>query len=128
MNVSSISGSGAASALVTKTDSEGKEDFLKLLVAQLKNQDPIDPLKNEEFLSQLAQFSQLEAVQALGAKQAEAAGMQAASLVGMNVSAVTGTGLYVSGEVGSVQMTADGPKLNINGVQVSLGELQEVRK
>lgn len=37
-----------------------KDDFLKLLVAQIKNQNPLNPADGIEFLSQLAQFSQLE--------------------------------------------------------------------
>lgn len=39
----------------------GKQDFLTLFTAQLKNQNPLDPVKNEAFVAQLAQFSQLEA-------------------------------------------------------------------
>jgi len=41
-------------------DDIGKTEFLKLLVAQLQNQDPLSPLKNEEFVAQLATFSSLE--------------------------------------------------------------------
>ncbi len=40
----------------------GKEDFLKLLVTQLQHQDPLEPMDNTEFVSQLAQFSTLEGI------------------------------------------------------------------
>lgn len=43
-----------------KTEQMGKDEFLQLLITQLKNQDPLDPMKDEEFAVNLAQFSQLE--------------------------------------------------------------------
>jgi flagellar basal-body rod modification protein FlgD len=50
-------------ALTAKTGQSGmgQKDFLTLFTTQLKNQDPLDPVKNEAFVAQLAQFSQLEA-------------------------------------------------------------------
>lgn len=44
----------------TKNDQVSKNEFLNLLVAQLKAQDPLDPMKSEQFAVNLAQFSQLE--------------------------------------------------------------------
>src|SRR6185295_11678278 len=54
----SISNTPADSAL-------GKDAFMKLLVDQLKNQDPLDPQKNGDTIAQLAQFSSLEQMQEL---------------------------------------------------------------
>jgi len=44
-----------------QAETMGRQDFLKLFTTQLQNQNPLDPMKNEEFVAQLAQFSQLEA-------------------------------------------------------------------
>lgn len=51
---SAAAGAAAGSSIVKK------DDFLKLLVAQIKNQNPLNPADGVEFLTQLAQFSQLE--------------------------------------------------------------------
>lgn len=52
-----------ATTAASKSSSEmGKQDFLTLFTAQLKSQNPLDPVKNEAFVAQLAQFSQLEAL------------------------------------------------------------------
>lgn len=63
----STSAAGAASrayenaaAAATGSSIVQKDDFLKLLVAQIKNQNPLNPADGVEFLTQLAQFSQLE--------------------------------------------------------------------
>ena len=51
----------AASEALRETNSElGKDAFLKILIAQLSNQDPLDPLKDKDFIAQMAQFSTLE--------------------------------------------------------------------
>lgn len=58
--ISSAFGSGALSEAVGGNDALGQEAFLKLLVAQLQNQDPLNPQENSDFVAQLAQFSSLE--------------------------------------------------------------------
>ena len=51
--------------LVNKTDQLDRNAFLLLFTTQLKNQNPLDPMENEAFVSQLAQFSSLEAMTAM---------------------------------------------------------------
>ncbi|HAQ28083.1 MAG TPA: flagellar biosynthesis protein FlgD, partial [Pseudomonas sp.] len=70
----------------------GKNEFLELLVAQLNNQNPLEPQENGEFIAQLAQFSQVEGIEKLntsmetllsGYQSSQA--LQASSLVGRKV-------------------------------------------
>ena len=57
----------------------GKTEFLNLLVAQLQHQDPLDPLKNEAFVAQLATFSSLEQLIGINTAVTKLAGGDAAS-------------------------------------------------
>ena len=59
---SSTNSSTASTTTTKKSDTLDKEDFLNLFVTQLKNQDPLDPQDNTEAISQLAQYSELEAM------------------------------------------------------------------
>jgi len=50
---------------VAKTQSLDKDAFLKLLITQLNNQDPLNPMEDKEFIAQMAQFSTLEQIQSM---------------------------------------------------------------
>jgi len=67
----------------------GKHDFLMLLAAQLRHQDPLDPQSDSEFASQLAQFSSLEQMQNMNETLSTMANYQAYSLIGKYVVAET---------------------------------------
>lgn len=61
MNIAGVDTSASESkTTIAKSNILGKDDFLHLLVAQLKNQDPLEPLDSTAFTAQLAQFSSLE--------------------------------------------------------------------
>ena len=53
------------------TAASGQAQFLELFVAQLQNQDPLEPVGQQEFLGQLAQFSTVEGLETLNARQSE---------------------------------------------------------
>jgi len=104
-----------------------KEQFLNLLVAQLKNQDPLDPMNNEAFLSQLAQFTSLERLQNIEKQGENTVNVSAVGLIGKTVEAETEDNGKVSGVVDSVEVTKKGTMLKINSLLVSLGDITVVK-
>jgi flagellar basal-body rod modification protein FlgD len=92
----------AASTASTSTTEEAQNRFLKLLVTQLQNQDPLNPLDNGEMTSQLAQLSTVSGIEKLNATLntlvdsiASSQSMQAAEMIGKSV-LVPGTQLALS--------------------------------
>lgn len=74
MSTSSISGVNSTAdipsgATLTGSTDLGEDTFLRLLTTQLQNQDPTNPVSNEEFVAQLAQFSSLEELQTISSQQ-----------------------------------------------------------
>ncbi len=102
----------------------GKQDFLTLFTAQLKNQNPLDPVKNEAFVAQLAQFSQLEALTNMqGSLDGFVKSMSAermlngASLIGKRVPVTDGASRLTEG--GSISASLDLPN-GASGVKVQI--------
>ena len=105
----------AAGGIAATGDSTlGKDDFMKILVAQLQAQDPLAPMEGQEFASQLAQFSSLEQLtnvnSNLEASQAFDLAMSnsaALALIGKNVDAPGNTIDLKSGEVETLSFSLD---------------------
>ena len=104
-----------------------KDMFLKLLVAQLRYQNPLKPMDQSEFMAQAAQLAGVEQLQALGKAQTEAVAWQkqltAASLVGKTVTGTSVEGTDVTGHVDRVSIAATGITLTIAGQSVPLASV-----
>jgi len=113
-------GTTATSATATGTIL-GKDDFLKLLVGQLSNQDPLNPTSDTDFIGQMAQFSQLEQTTNMANANeqliAEQRGARAVGLLGRTVTYPDPTtGVLSTGVVQRVDWLDGKPSLSVGGV------------
>jgi flagellar basal-body rod modification protein FlgD len=108
----------------------GKDDFMKLLMTQLQNQDPMKPMEDKEFISQLAQFSSLEATEKMTQQIEDLTGaqmlIQAATLIGKQVSAKLESGETVSGPISQVHMISGKPMAVVNGKEIATSLITSV--
>lgn len=114
-------------AAVQKKQELGKDEFLKLLVTQLKNQDPLEPMKNEQFVAELAQFNALEQMINLNKSFESMLSMQslsqASSFIGANIAWVDADGAAQEGIVSSVSVIDKTPKLNVGALEVGIEQI-----
>jgi flagellar basal-body rod modification protein FlgD len=114
---------------VTHSESSGmdKESFLQLLVAQMKYQDPLEPQSNTEYVSQYAQFSQVEQIQNMASNMSL---QRASSLVGqevyMDTKDANGNSVMVKGKVDYVVYQGGDAFLSINENLYPLEDLNTV--
>lgn len=146
MQAQGVSGASAdstySSAAKVAEKTLGKDDFLKLLMTQLKNQDPLSPLENSEFIAQMAQFSSLEQINNLATLTEEmntnqrrsSLISQTTSLIGRNVtlempdpeSEDGSETITVKGVVTAVRMSSGWPQLVIDGQAYDPAYVSEV--
>lgn len=100
-----------------------QEMFLQLLVAEMQYQDPLEPTSNTEYVSELASFTQIEAVQSV---QEEMKTLEANSLVGQYVILVDDNNEYVSGKVDYVVNDDGELKLAVNDSLYTIDQLDSV--
>lgn len=102
----------------------GQEEFIKILVTQMRSQDPLNPQKDTEFIGQMAQFSGLESTKAM---QAEIQSLRANSLIGHTVEIDDGENNVV-GEVSSIDKVKGELKIIVGGVPYSMSDVIRVQR
>ena len=122
-NTSDSTGASALSSL-------NPQDFLNMLIAELQDQDPTQPVSNTEILQEVSQIDDIETNQNLSntltAVALEQSMSTASNLLNMNVTAVDSAGNTVSGPVGSISIANGLATLNINGTSVPFSNITSI--
>ena len=130
--ISQILGQTQAKTVAKPTQELGQDAFLKLLVAQMKYQDPSNPANGTEFLAQTAQFTQVEKLTQLARDQQDLVKVQqmlgASSMVGRSITYAGPTGADVTGVVSSATFTGSSPTLRVGNTDVPLSSVKEVHR
>jgi flagellar basal-body rod modification protein FlgD len=92
-----------------------KDDFFKLFLSQLQNQDPTSPMDDKEFLAQLAQFTMIDTLQQVQQSLGGTQLAQASALIGDQVIGLDTTGLPASGTVDRIVQDTSGILLVLDG-------------
>lgn len=130
MNIAALGYGGQTqtkAARQTKTEL-GKDDFLQLLVTQMRYQDPLKPMEDREYIAQLAQFSALEQMMNVGLATNLTYGM---SMMGKTVYGTDAEGYTVKGTALSVRIKDGTPLVKVqpakgNPVEVELSKIYQV--
>lgn len=118
-------------------DQLDKHDFLRLLTVQLRYQDPVDPIKDQDFIAQMAQFTSLEQIQNLSVQLERFVDSQMGVTLMGQATAVLGKSVtvydaesdqYLRGIVESIQVSEGVPKVVVGGNSFSVLDIAEVAK
>ena len=130
---SGMTGIGSTGSTVERsglTNALDPDEFLKLLLTELRHQNPLEPMKNDELLSQLTQIQNLEAMTSLSEgfkgmmRQQQVLG--AGALIGRWVSGLTSEDGRVSGLVEGVRVVGKDVNLEVGDQLLPLGNIEQV--
>lgn len=126
--IQQIINENSASVSARKTGDLGKDDFLNLLVTQLRYQDPLNPTDDKEFIGQMAQFSALEQMQNLNTSFTAS---KAYSIIGKSITAnivdpSTKETTEISGDVSSVKVNSGKYYAIVKGTEVLVDNITNV--
>jgi flagellar basal-body rod modification protein FlgD len=133
MDTSAVSGtsSGSLTQSIAGNQKLGQQEFLKLLITQLTNQNPLSPEDDKEFLAQMAQFSTVEGVNNITSSISQ---VQAAALIGKSVDSTVvtdGVASKLTGVVKAVSFQQDGAHLTVNDGKndhdITLSQVETIR-
>ena len=126
-----VQGPASSNQLASKKSALNPDDFIKMMITQLQNQDPMEPAKNDQLLAQMSQIGQLQSSTQL---QDSLKGLvlqnqigSAATLIGKTVQGMDTNNNTIGGVVSSVRVQDDGVSLELdNGQSLQLGRVTAI--
>lgn len=98
--------------------------FLRLLIVELTSQNPMDPVKDRDFLAQMAQLNTAQQMERMGQLLTA---LQSASLIGREVEAILPNGTTLSGKVEAVELSSGEIYLTVSDQRVPFSALKTIR-
>ncbi len=139
-NITSSASTSSTNSTDTISNSTelNKDDFLKLLITQLKNQDPMSPMDDSQFVSQMAQFSSLEQMsnvataisdlkESMVKLNSQSLLTQGAAMIGKNVVGTDSEGTEITGTISSVKWLDDSLTLMIGDTPLTMDNISEIK-
>ena len=128
--VNGASGANSATSATNAMTQITPDDFLKMLITQLQNQDPLNPSDSNQILQQISQIDNIEATTTLSTSLNAVAtdqGFQAASgLIGLQVQGIDSNGNPVSGTVDSASFSNGTASLNVGNQTMPLSGISAI--
>ena len=126
-----VQGTASSHQLASKKSALNPDDFIKMMITQLQNQDPMEPAKNDQLLAQMSQIGQLQSSTQL---QESLKGLvlqnqigSAATLIGKTVQGMDTNNNTIAGVVSSVRVQDDGVSLELDsGQSLQLGRVTSI--
>lgn len=115
----SASSNTSTSKSKSGTSGLGESDFLNLLITQLKNQNPLEPMKDTDFIAQLANFSNLQQMTSVNTN---ISAMNAAGLIGKQITTSDG----LSGTVSQVSIDAGNPSIYVGSKKYAMKDITNI--
>ncbi|GIV09093.1 MAG: flagellar hook capping protein [Fimbriimonadales bacterium] len=124
MTIGAIQSNTGASTFGGSRATMDTYQFLQLLIVELTSQNPMDPVKDRDFLAQMAQLNTAQQMERIGNMFTT---FQAAGLIGREVEAALPSGVHITGKVEGVQIVAGRVLLTINGEAIPMESLRTIR-
>lgn len=103
-----------------------RDNFLRLFITQIKNQDPINPINNSDFTNQLAQLAQLERLEEIRKTNNDILNIFSSFLIGFKVIGIDNSGKEIESTITGITITKEGPIIHTTNGTIHSKQIKQI--